>query len=195
MKVILGIGNPGKSYELTRHNIGFQLLDSFVEKNELLFVPSKGEYWYAESSLDSFPYILVKPTTYVNNSGFVVLELIEKYNLSEKDILVIVDDINIELGKLRIRKSGGDGGHNGLKSIIYNLESNKFPRIRIGIKNPNKNESLVDFVLSNFTNKELEILNKNSSLIIELIKNFIIGGTSQMLNLYSEVKNLSDKET
>ncbi len=195
MKVIFGIGNPGKNYELTRHNIGFQILDSFAEKYNLQFVPSKSEYWKVESSIDSSTFILIKPTTYVNNSGLIFLELIEKYNLSAEDILIVVDDINLDLGKLRIRKSGGDGGHNGLKSIIYNIESNNFPRIRVGIANPTEDENLSDYVLSNFTNKETEIINNNSSLVIKLIENFIIGGTSQMLNLYSEVKNLSDKET
>ena len=195
MKVIFGIGNPGKNYELTRHNIGFQILDSFAEKYNLQFVPSKSEYWNAESHIDSSTFILIKPTTYVNNSGLIFLELIEKYNLSAEDILVVVDDINLDLGKLRIRKSGGDGGHNGLKSIIYNIESNDFPRIRVGITNPTEDENLSDYVLSNFTNEETEIINNNSSLIIKLIENFIIGGTSQMLNLYSEVKNLSSKET
>jgi PTH1 family peptidyl-tRNA hydrolase len=195
LKVIFGIGNPGKNYELTRHNIGFQIVDSFAEKCKLQFVPSKSEYWYVESNLESFPFILIKPTTYVNNSGLVFLELIEKYNISAKDILVVVDDINLDLGKLRIRKSGGDGGHNGLKSIIYNIESNNFPRIRVGIANPTENEILSDYVLSNFTKEETEIINNNSSLIIKLIESFIIGGTLQMLNLYSEVKNLSNKET
>ncbi|MCP5062073.1 MAG: aminoacyl-tRNA hydrolase [Ignavibacteriae bacterium] len=195
MKVIFGIGNPGKNYELTRHNIGFQILDGFAEKYKLQFVPSKSEYWKVESDIESSTFILVKPTTYVNNSGLIFLELIEKYNLSAEDILVVVDDINLDLGKFRIRKSGGDGGHNGLKSIIYNIESNNFPRIRVGIANPTEDENLSDYVLSNFTNKETEIINNNSSLIIKLIENFIIGGTSQMLNLYSEVKNLSDKET
>jgi len=195
LRLIVGIGNPGNKYKFTRHNIGFQIIDSFTEKNKLQFIPSNSDYWYAESTFESFHFILIKPTTYVNNSGLIVLELIEKFNLTEKEVLVIVDDINIALGQLRIRKSGGDGGHNGLKSIIYNLKSDKFPRIRIGIANPSKDEVLSDYVLSNFTKEEIEIINKNSSLIIKLIESFIIGGTSQMLNLYSKVKNLSNEET
>ena len=192
MKAILGIGNPGKNYLYTRHNIGFQILDAFARKYNLEFIPSKNNYWYVESSLTTFPFFLIKPTTYVNNSGLVVLELIEKYKLSLNNILVIVDDVNLPLGNIRIRKSGGDGGHNGIKSIIYHTESLEFPRIRVGIANEEKIDNLADFVLSEFTDKENDILKDSFKIVIELVEHFIIGGTTEMLNYYSKQNKLTN---
>lgn len=194
MKAILGIGNPGKNYVNTRHNIGFQILDLFAQKYNLEFIPSKNNYWYVESSFTTFPFFLIKPTTYVNNSGLVVLELIEKYRLSLNNILVIVDDVNLPLGEIRIRKSGGDGGHNGIKSIIYHTESLEFPRIRVGIANGEKINNLADFVLSEFSDKETDILKDSFNLVIKLIENFIIGGTSEMLNYYSKQNKLTNNQ-
>ena len=194
MKAILGIGNPGKNYVNTRHNIGFQILDLFAQKYNLEFIPSKNNYWYVESSFTTFPFFLIKPTTYVNNSGLVVLELIEKYKLSLNNILVIVDDVNLPLGEIRIRKSGGDGGHNGIKSIIYHTESLEFPRIRVGIANGEKINNLADFVLSEFSDKETDILKDSFNLVIKLIENFIIGGTSEMLNYYSKQNKLTNNQ-
>ena len=194
MKAILGIGNPGKNYLYTRHNIGFQILDAFAQKYNLEFIPSKNNYWYVESSLTTFPFFLIKPTTYVNNSGLVVLELIEKYKLSLNNILVIVDDVNLPLGNIRIRKSGGDGGHNGIKSIIYHTESLEFPRIRVGIANEEKIDNLADFVLSEFTDKENDILKDSFKIVIELVEHFIIGGTTEMLNYYSKQNKLTNNQ-
>ncbi len=194
MKAILGIGNPGKNYLYTRHNIGFQILNAFARKYNLEFIPSKNNYWYVESSLTTFPFFLIKPTTYVNNSGLVVLELIEKYKLSLNNILVIVDDVNLPLGNIRIRKSGGDGGHNGIKSIIYHTESLEFPRIRVGIANEEKIDNLADFVLSEFTDKENNILKDSFKLVIELVEHFIIGGTTEMLNYYSKQNKLTNNQ-
>jgi len=190
LRAILGIGNPGKDYINTRHNIGFQILDTFAQKYNLEFIPSKNNYWYVESSFTTFPFFLIKPTTYVNNSGLVVLELIEKYKLSLSNILIIVDDVNLELGEIRIRKSGGDGGHNGIKSIIYHTQSINFPRIRIGIANNNKTKNLADFVLSDFSADEITILKERFKLVIELVEHFITGGTSEMLNFYSKQNKL-----
>jgi len=194
LKAILGIGNPGKNYLFTRHNVGFQILDSFAQKYNLEFIPSKNNYWFAESSLTTFPFFLIKPTTYVNNSGLAVLELIEKYKLSLNNILVIVDDVNLPIGSIRIRKSGGDGGHNGIKSIIYHTESIDFPRIRIGIANDEKIENLVNFVLSEFTEEENKILKDSFNLVMELVEHFIIGGTSEMLNYYSKQNKLTNNK-
>lgn len=194
MKAILGIGNPGNNYLFTRHNVGFQFLDSFAQKHNLEFIPSKNNYWFAESSFTTFPFFLIKPTTYVNNSGLAVLELLEKYKLSLNNILVIVDDVNLPLGNIRIRKSGGDGGHNGIKSIIYHTNSLDFPRIRIGIANDEKIDNLADFVLSEFTEEESKILKDSFNLSIELVEHFIIGGTSKMLNYHSKQNKLTNNK-
>ena len=194
MKAIFGIGNPGKNYLFTRHNIGFQILDTFAKKHNLEFIPSKNDYWFVESSFTTFPFFLIKPTTYVNNSGLVVIDLIEKYKLSLNNILIIVDDVNLPLGNIRIRKSGGDGGHNGIKSIIYHTESLEFPRIRVGIANKEKIDDLADFVLSKFTEKENDLLRDSFKLVIELVEHFIIGGTLEMLNYYSKQNKLTNNK-
>lgn len=194
MKAIIGIGNPGKKYLFTKHNIGFQILDAFVQKHNLEFIPSKNNYWYAESSFTTFPFFLIKPTTYVNNSGLAILELTEKYKLSLNDILIIVDDVNLLLGDIRIRKTGGDGGHNGIKSIIYHTESVNFLRIRIGIANSYQIRNLANFVLSEFNENELNSLKDSFKLVVELIEHFIIGGSSKMLNYYSKQNKLTNNK-
>jgi len=185
LKVIVGIGNPGRQYLNTRHNIGFQILDRFCEKYDLTFKPSKGDFWQVESSLDTFHFFLVKPTTYVNRSGVVVKDLLNNLKLNYEDLLVVTDDTNLETGALRIRKSGSDGGHNGLKSIIYYLESEDFSRFRVGVGIPKNDEDLADYVLSEFSKDGQEKITETIPLTIELIEKFIIGGIDTMLDHFS----------
>lgn len=189
MRAIIGIGNPGLRYQTTRHNIGFQVLDNFCNKHNLNFEPTKSNFWIVESKLNTFHFFLIKPTTYVNNSGLVLKELIENKKIDLKDILVVYDDTNLEVGKIRIRQSGSDGGHNGLKSLIYYAQSDVFPRIRIGIGNPKDSLNLADYVLSNFSEVEIKILNEKIPFVINLIEEFILGGTKNMLNFYSKNMN------
>lgn len=191
MKAIFGLGNPGKRYLNTRHNIGFKILDNFAKKHNLLFEPSKSDYWYLESSFNTFPFFLIKPTTFVNNSGIVVYEIIKNFNIELKDILIIYDDINLEFGKIRIRKSGSDGGHNGIKSVIYHLQTNNFPRLRYGVSLPQENENLSNYVLSELSEIETEIFNNQIIFLIELIEHFISGNLNEMLNFFSNSLNLN----
>lgn len=185
MRVVLGIGNPGKRYENTRHNIGFLILNTFAAKKNLSFYPSRGDYYYSESNADGNPFLLVKPSTYVNNSGAAVLQVMQEYNVSLKDILVIVDDINLKIGSIRVRASGGDGGHNGMRSIIYHLESKDFPRIRIGIGSGFTKGDMADYVLSKIHKDEKELVSTASETVLCLMEEFIIGGIKQMLDFYS----------
>ncbi len=187
MRLILGIGNPGKRYSFNRHNIGFMFLDYLAEKESLSFLPSKGDFYYAEGRLNSSEYNLIKPSTYVNNSGAAALQALQLNNVEVKDLLVIVDDINLNLGDFRVRVSGGDGGHNGISSIIYFLNSNQFPRIRIGIGDSFENGKMADYVLTNFSKEEIESLKKSFSLGIILTKEFIKGGIKQMLDANSKL--------
>jgi PTH1 family peptidyl-tRNA hydrolase len=144
-----------------------------------------------ESKLDAFHFFLVKPFTYVNNSGVVVKEIIDHFNIKVSDTLIVYDDTNLDTGVLRIRKSGSDGGHNGLKSIIYHLENDNFPRLRIGIGSPSDEQQLADYVLSNFTQDDLDILIPKYPLIIELIEKFIISGSTGMLDHFSKVMKIN----
>jgi PTH1 family peptidyl-tRNA hydrolase len=196
VRVIVGIGNPGAKYKNNRHNVGFQFLDYFAEEKVLIFKAAKFDYYYAEGEFSGQPFVLIKPDTYVNLSGSAVLNCIKNYNCSLKDIIVVVDDINLELAEIRIRKSGGDGGHNGLNSIIYDLNSIEFPRLRIGIGNNFSKGSLPDYVLSDFEKDDQMKLKTTFDLSSQLIDSFIENGFEQMLNTFSRLikaKNLNNK--
>lgn len=186
MRAVLGLGNPGVQYVDTRHNAGFIILDRFAEKYKFSFRPSKSNYFYVKGELNGSSYFLIKPTSYVNLSGTVALDFIDKHSLSPSELLVIVDDINLDLGKVRIRKSGGSGGHNGLESLIYHLETEEFPRIRFGIGNKFENGEQADYVLSKFTEEEYNIINPKIDFVVELIAQFIEGGTQKMLDYNSK---------
>lgn len=185
MRLIVGIGNPGKKYELTRHNAGFIILDALAAKHGITFKPSKKDYYIAGSETFATPFFLMKPSTYVNLSGVAVLDFLNEYSVDIKDILVVADDVNLELGKIRLRKSGSDGGHNGLKSIIYSLADDSFPRLRFGIGNDFDKGLMADFVLSKFSSKDLQLIEKPVSFSVELIEKFISDGYKHMLDHFS----------
>lgn len=188
MYSVVGLGNPGKKYQLTRHNIGFIILDTFAVKHNLIFKPSKENYYYVEGSLESSTFFLVKPSTYMNLSGIAVLEFSNKYKINPENLLVVVDDVNLSLGKIRLRKAGSDGGHNGIKSIIYHLQSNSFPRLRFGIGNKFEKGDMADYVLSEFTDEEFSAIKESINFAVELIEKFILGGYKLMADYYS-IKN------
>lgn len=185
MRVIFGIGNPGIRYEYTRHNAGFLLLDYFAQKKSLSFTETTGEYFQAPGKIDDLEYALIKPVTYVNNSGIAARQVFDKYNLASEDFLVVCDDTNLKNNILRVRLSGGDGGHNGLSSIIYHLVTDQFPRIRIGIGSNPADKDLADYVLSEFSKSELEEIQITFNKGIQLIEEFVIGGSKKMLEANS----------
>lgn len=171
MYVIAGLGNPGKKYENTRHNIGFITLDALAETYNIKVDKLKFKSLVGEGRIAGQKVILVKPQTYMNLSGDAVREVMNFYKLDPEELIVIYDDIDIEIGSLRIRKSGGPGTHNGMKSIVSQLGSNKFPRIRIGIGG-SSGRDLVDHVIGNFSKQERELLDdtvKNAVSAIECI--------------------------
>ena len=136
MYLIVGLGNPGKEYDGTRHNIGFEAIDYMANKYNIEVNRIKFKGVFGEGFIDNKKVILLKPTTYMNLSGESIREVINFYKISNENIIVIYDDISLEVGKLRIREKGSDGGHNGIKSIIANLGSDVFPRIKIGVGQP-----------------------------------------------------------
>ena len=159
MHAIIGLGNPGSEYAGTRHNIGFAVADEVAHGFRIEFRAGRGEYFYAEKAVGGDRVVLVKPATYMNNSGIAVRQIIDRYEVPLDRVLVIADDFNLPLGVLRLRPGGSDGGHNGLASIIYQLESDSFPRLRCGIGSPampKGKEQLVEFVLSPFEGQEEE---------------------------------------
>ena len=159
MFVIVGLGNPGSAYEGTRHNIGFAVVDALARKLGVDFRPGRGEFVIGFSGSSEKKIALVKPLTYMNNSGIAVREIVDWYKISLHDLLIISDDFNIPLGAIRMRLDGSDGGHNGLYSIIYQLQSDEFPRMRCGIGSesmPKNKKEMADFVLSPFEKQERE---------------------------------------
>lgn len=192
MRAVIGLGNPGKKYESTRHNIGFIILDEIAYKHKLTFKPSKNDYLYSEGSILSSDFFLVKPTTYMNLSGIAIVDFLSKYLIPLNDILVIVDDVNLELGKIRLRQSGSDGGHNGLKSIIYHLQDDKFPRLRFGVGNKFEKGELADYVLDRFSQEELISIKESVNYTVELVEQFIVGGYKVMLDYFSKQNKLKN---
>ncbi len=194
MKVLFGIGNPGTEYSNTRHNIGFTILDAFAYKHKLKFSPAKGEYFFAKGKFGGKEFLLVKPTTYVNRSGIAASDVLERYEIDLGNFLVISDDINLPVGKIRLQQKGGDGGHNGLASIIYYLESNEFPRLRFGVGSNFEHGQMANYVLSPFEEDELEIIEPQIELAVELLEKFVTGGMKTALDFFSKVNAVKKKE-
>lgn len=189
MRLILGIGNIGLLYQHNRHNAGFLVLDYFAQNRSVKFKTGTGDYYICEGDLNQVHYFLIKPSTYVNNSGVAALQFLEKHKIDLSDLLVVCDDVNLKMGKIRVRRNGGDGGHNGLASIIYHLNSNQFPRLRIGIGSDFNKGELSSYVLEDFTEDEAKILMtmlKDSSFLVEA---FISGGIDALLNANSKLYN------
>jgi len=193
VRIILGIGNPGRRYSFNRHNVGFMFLDYIAVKESLSFLPSKGDYYFAQGKVNNCEFSLIKPSTYVNDSGKAALQALQFNNSNIEDLLVVVDDLNLNFSEFRVRASGGDGGHNGIASIIYHLNSDKFPRIRIGINNDEKN-SYVDFVLSDFSKDEENSLTNIFNDCMTLTKGFIEGGIKKMMDINSTLKDSSNNK-
>ncbi|MFH0988872.1 MAG: aminoacyl-tRNA hydrolase [bacterium] len=157
MYCIVGLGNPGHHYRGTRHNIGFEVVDRISFSLDSLWEPGRGEYYFAKCSFKDQSFILVKPTTFMNRSGLAVLSVLEHFECSREHLLVVLDDLQLPLGRLRLRISGSDGGHNGLGSIIYELQSEQFLRLRCGIGSDaltGENIDTAEFVLSSFGTDE-----------------------------------------
>ncbi|KQC06478.1 MAG: hypothetical protein APR54_07195 [Candidatus Cloacimonas sp. SDB] len=180
MRLILGLGNPGKKYETNRHNVGFMLLDKYCKIYGLEFKKHNNYFWTKKDDV-----LLVKPRTYMNRSGVAVTSILTGNRI--EDILVILDDVNLQLGEIRLRDQGGFGGHNGLKSISTALGTDYFKRLRIGINSPQQ-EDLSDYVLADFDQKEMIIIDKAIDFCRYLLDEYIKTDYDQLLNYYSKNK-------
>lgn len=153
IRVIAGLGNPGRDFERTRHNLGFEVVDFL--KGEAEFVAGEGNYHRCDTVICSVKIVLLKPTTYMNRSGIAIRQIIGAEDLSPEEVLIVTDDFNLPLGKIRLRRSGSDGGHNGLASIIYHLGTEDLPRIRLGIGPVPEGVPAEEFVLERFRQSEV----------------------------------------
>ncbi|WP_026908536.1 aminoacyl-tRNA hydrolase [Paucisalibacillus globulus] len=154
MKCIIGLGNPGKKYEATRHNIGFMVIDELLSRHNLNLNKDKFKGKYAIETINGEKVILLEPQTYMNLSGESLRPLMEYYDINVEDVLVIYDDLDIPTGKVRLRQKGGHGGHNGIRSIIDHLGTKDFKRIRLGVGRPTSPIPVVDYVLGSFPKEE-----------------------------------------
>ncbi len=174
MKIIVGLGNPGKEYDKTRHNIGWMFLDYFADKNNVDISKEKLDSKICEIKLNNEKIVLVKPLTYMNLSGNAVVKLKNWYKVEDDDIIIIYDDIDINFGTIRFREKGSGGSHNGMKNIVQMLNTEQIPRIRIGIGGlKHEKQDLKDFVLEKFRQNELNELNDIFKLVEEKLNDFL----------------------
>ncbi|MCR4616054.1 MAG: aminoacyl-tRNA hydrolase [Clostridiales bacterium] len=154
--LIVGLGNPGKKYEFTRHNSGFLFIDVFAEYVNAKIKKIGFKSVYGEAKVNGHRCLIMKPQTYMNNSGEAVKEAVTRYGIPPQNVIVIFDDVSLPCGKLRIRRKGSSGGHNGIKSITAHLKDEEFPRIKLGVgEKPHPDADLADWVLSPFSKQEL----------------------------------------
>ena len=181
MKLIVGLGNPGDKYENTRHNIGFMIVDSYVTEDNW---KKKFDGLYQIINIKGKKVMFLKPLTFMNNSGFSVYKAVKFYDISYKDILVIQDDLDLPLDKFKLKINSSSGGHNGIKSIISSLNSEEFCRLKIGITNQRK-EDTIDYVLGKFSKGELQSIQNNYNVYRDIIESFVKDGIEKTMNRYN----------
>lgn len=184
MKLIIGLGNPGKDYQNTRHNVGFLILDNYLGNVDW---KEKFNALYFEKRINSEKVIFVKPLTFMNLSGNAVVKYVNYYNVNIDDILVIQDDLDLPFSTYKLKKNSSAGGHNGIKSIINCLGSQDFLRLKIGVSN-NKSIDTKDYVLGRFSKEEKDKLDSLQMTFNEIIESFVIVGISKTMNIYNTKK-------
>lgn len=185
MIIIAGLGNPGREYASTRHNVGFDVIDVLAEKYNIRMNKLKFKGVTGEGTIDGKKVLLLKPSTYMNNSGLSIREAVSFYKVEMKDLLIIYDDIDIDFGTIRIRKKGSAGSHNGMKSIIYHLTDDSFPRIKIGIGKKPEGYDLADFVLSKFSQDERKIIDETIRKASDATEAFVKDGIDNCMNNFN----------
>lgn len=185
MIIIAGLGNPGREYASTRHNVGFDVIDVLAERYNIRMNKLKFKGVTGEGTIDGKKVLLLKPSTYMNNSGISIREAVSFYKVEMKDLLIIYDDIDIDFGTIRIRKKGSAGSHNGMKSIIYHLTDDSFPRIKIGIGKKPEGYDLADFVLSKFSQDERKIIDETIRKASDATEAFVKDGIDNCMNNFN----------
>jgi peptidyl-tRNA hydrolase, PTH1 family len=185
--LIAGLGNIGPEYEGTRHNIGFDVVDALVLKHGGIFsmdrLASKAEISYRGKSLTC-----IKPSTYMNLSGKALRYWMEKKNIPVERILVITDDIALPLSRLRLRGNGSDAGHNGLKSVFEELQTEKYPRLRFGVGNDFPRGMQVEYVLGNWRQEDIPLVKKKIEKCVQIVENFVFMGLERTMNDYNKIE-------
>lgn len=188
MFLIVGLGKPGSSYRKTRHNIGFRVIDALSEMHHIPLNHEKHQAIFGSGYIEGTKVILAQPQTYMNLSGESVREFAGFYKIPPENILVIFDDISLDIGQLRIRKKGSAGGHNGVKSIIAHLDSQDFPRVKVGIGEKPDYLDLADYVLGNFPNEISDVVNESIKHAAEACTCILTDGIDTAMNRFNGKK-------
>lgn len=185
MKIIVGLGNPGSEYEKTRHNTGFMVIDKIAEKYNIEIKKKKSKALIGTGEINGEKVMLVKPQTFMNLSGEAVRGIMDFYKESIDNLLVVFDDIDLELGNIRIKERGSAGTHNGMKSVVQNVGTVDFKRVKVGIGKPKVNMDLVNYVLGKFSDDELKILTGSIEKAVDAVEIIVSGNVSKAMNLYN----------
>lgn len=185
MYLIIGLGNPEEEYRCTRHNMGFDTVNKIAKMYQIEMKRKKFDAIYGDGIIEGKKVMLIKPQTYMNLSGKALIQFIQFYQVALEDMVVIYDDMDIEPGEIKIRKKGGAGSHNGMKSVVSELQSEEFARIRVGIGKPERKEEMISYVIGSIPEEEKNILEegttKASKAVIEIIKQ----GIDQAMNRFN----------
>lgn len=186
MFLIVGLGNPGREYANTRHNIGFDVIETIAEREHISVLEKKHKAVIGKGYIDGQKVILAKPQTYMNLSGESVRELVDYYKIDEKEELIVIsDDISLPPGQMRLRKKGSAGGHNGLKNIIAHLGHDEFQRIKMGVGEKPKGYDLADYVLGHFTVDERKLMNETAAEAADAVRAIMADGIESAMNRYN----------
>jgi PTH1 family peptidyl-tRNA hydrolase len=186
--IIIGLGNPGKKYENTRHNVGFDTVELLSRRHGITITKLKHKALLGDGKISGKRVILVKPQTFMNLSGESVREILEWYKVPVKNIIIIYDDIDLPAGKLRLRPKGSAGTHNGMRSVIYQIESDEFPRIRIGVGGPPEGWELADYVLSKLSGEDKKKVEEAIVYAADAVEEIVKSGIDVAMNKFNSLK-------
>jgi PTH1 family peptidyl-tRNA hydrolase len=185
MYIIAGLGNPGRKYMYTRHNVGFEVIDLLAAGHGIRVNKARFKGAVGLGKIAGCEVMLLKPMTYMNLSGMSVLDAVEYYRVEHDNLMVIYDDVDLELGQVRIRKKGGGGTHNGMKSVIYQLQTEDFPRLRLGIGKPAEGEDISRYVLDRFSRDQRNIIDEAEARAAHAVLDFIRDGLETAMDRYN----------
>lgn len=183
--IVVGLGNPGRTYDNTRHNVGFDTIDFLSEKYGIKVSKSKHKALIGDGAVEGVRTLLVKPQTFMNLSGESVREIMEWYKVPAGNVILVYDDIDLSFGKIRVRAKGSSGSHNGMKSVIYQIQTDDFPRVRIGIGKPTVGWALVDYVLGKFPEEDRKLINESVENAADAVSTIIKSGITNAMNKYN----------
>lgn len=192
MYLIVGLGNPGREYEKTRHNAGFELIDKYANHYGLEINKKKLDGLFVKSMINNQEVILMKPQLYINLSGNVIKKYLDYFDISVDNLLIISDDLDQEIGSYKLKPSGSSGGHNGLKDIESHLKTKDYKRLKLGISN-NKLVDTKNYVLGSFSKSERQIIDKNNEKLIKLLDDYLEMSFDKLMAIYNYKEEKNDK--